>query len=184
MQMLRRVWGRVLRGHERLAGKIALAGSVGLTYGSSVRAGYGLRVRAIMGGQIDIGPGATLDRNVDLFAHHGTLSIGAGCHISKGCTIVAREMIRIGPRCQIAEFVTIRDQDHRILPETAIADSGYDTAPITIEADVWVGAGVVITKGVTIGDRAVIGAGAVVTRDVAAGARVGGVPARPLSQAQ
>ncbi len=51
---------------------------------------------------------------------------------------------------------------------------------VTIGNDVWIGAGVVIVRGVTVHDGAVIGAGAVVTRDVAPYAIVGGVPAREI----
>ncbi|MBO7394205.1 MAG: sugar O-acetyltransferase, partial [Abditibacteriota bacterium] len=42
----------------------------------------------------------------------------------------------------------------------------------------WLGAGVIVTAGVTIGDGAVVAAGAVVTKDVAPNTVVGGVPAR------
>ena len=50
----------------------------------------------------------------------------------------------------------------------------------TIGNDVWVGAGVVVLKGVTIGDGAVIGAGAVVTKDVPPYAIAAGNPAQIL----
>ena len=46
--------------------------------------------------------------------------------------------------------------------------------PVRIEDDVWLGAGVTILKGVTIGRAAVLGAGIVVTKDVPPGAVVVG----------
>lgn len=52
--------------------------------------------------------------------------------------------------------------------------------PTRIGNDVWVGAGAVVLRGVTIGDGAVVAANAVVTRDVAPYAIVGGVPAREI----
>ncbi len=55
-------------------------------------------------------------------------------------------------------------------------------APIHIGKRVWIGAGVVITKGVTIGDNSVIAAGAVVTHDIPANVVAGGVPARILRE--
>lgn len=52
--------------------------------------------------------------------------------------------------------------------------------PSVVGHDVWIGAKVVILRGVTIGHGAVVAAGAVVTQDVAPYSIVGGVPARPI----
>jgi acetyltransferase-like isoleucine patch superfamily enzyme len=52
--------------------------------------------------------------------------------------------------------------------------------PTVLEDNVWLGAGVIVLKGVRIGRGAVVGAGAVVTRDVPAGSVVAGVPARMI----
>jgi virginiamycin A acetyltransferase len=52
--------------------------------------------------------------------------------------------------------------------------------PIVIGNDVWVAAGAVITRGVTIGDGAVIGANSVVTKDVPPYAIVAGSPAKVI----
>lgn len=49
---------------------------------------------------------------------------------------------------------------------------------ITIEQDAWIGAGVIIYPGVTIGKCSVVNAGAVVTKNVPDYSVVGGVPAR------
>jgi len=178
-----RIFRRLGGWHEHLCSALVLKLSAGVTCGTGCRAGYGLRLRASMGGQIRLGDRVSIDRWVDFFANNARLEVGSGCHFGKGCVIVAREAVTIGPDCQIAEHVTIRDQDHRIVPGQPVAQSGYETAPILIGANVWIGAGVVITRGVTIGDNAVIGAGAVVTRDIPAGARAAGVPARPLQSA-
>lgn len=53
-------------------------------------------------------------------------------------------------------------------------------APVTIEDEVWLGAGAVVLPGVTVGRGAVVGAGAVVTRNVPPLTIVGGVPARVI----
>lgn len=182
MDVLFRIWGRFLRWHERMVGAASLWGATRVSCAKGVRAGYGLRARAVMEGHIQIGSGTAFDRWVDLVARDCTLQIGEDCFFGKGCVIVARAGIVIGNGCQIAEHVTIRDQDHRIMSDTLIRESGFEATPIEIGENVWIGAGAVITRGVTIGNGAVIGAGAVVTQDVSSGIRVGGVPARPLTQ--
>ncbi|WP_347340741.1 DapH/DapD/GlmU-related protein [Sphingomonas sp. CROZ-RG-20F-R02-07] len=53
-------------------------------------------------------------------------------------------------------------------------------APITIENDAWIGAGVIVLPGITIGGGAILGAGAVITRDVPSFAIVTGVPGRVI----
>jgi acetyltransferase-like isoleucine patch superfamily enzyme len=50
--------------------------------------------------------------------------------------------------------------------------------PIILEDDVWLGARVIVLKGVTIGQGAVIGAGSVVTRDIPPHSVAVGQPAR------
>lgn len=54
------------------------------------------------------------------------------------------------------------------------------SAPVTIEDDVWVGANCIILKGVTIGARSVIGAGSVVTRSIPADSIAAGNPCRVI----
>lgn len=55
---------------------------------------------------------------------------------------------------------------------------GARTQPITIEDEVWIGGGSIITQGVTVGRGAVVAAGSVVTEDVEPDTVVGGAPAR------
>ncbi|WP_219724535.1 DapH/DapD/GlmU-related protein [Halomonas urumqiensis] len=52
--------------------------------------------------------------------------------------------------------------------------------PITIEDNVWLGGGVIVLAGVTIGENSVIGAGAVVTKDIPANVVAVGNPARVI----
>lgn len=130
------------------------------------------------GGRIVLGSKSSIGRSSSLSALGGVIEIGDRGFIGDFCVIVSRVQISIGTDCLIAERVTIRDQDHKVSPGKITAQNGFETAPICIGNNVWIGAGAVITKGVSIGDNAVIGAGAVVTRDIPPGATAIGVPAR------
>jgi maltose O-acetyltransferase len=52
--------------------------------------------------------------------------------------------------------------------------------PITIRNNAWLGGGVIVLPGVTIGEDTVVGAGAVVTRDLPAGVVAVGNPVRVI----
>ncbi len=56
--------------------------------------------------------------------------------------------------------------------------------PVTIGSDVWVGGGVIILPGITIGSRTVIGAGSVVTKDIPDGVVAAGNPCRIIREIQ
>lgn len=165
---------------ELLAGRAMLARAGALKCGPDVVALWGARVRVSDGGEACIGAAGTLDRGAEIIVQYGRLDVGARSFIGKGTVIVARERINIGADCLIAEYVTIRDQDHCFGPGLNTNDAGFVTAQIVISDNVWIGAKATITRGVTIGYGAVIGAGAVVTGDVPANAVVVGVPAKVI----
>ena len=102
------------------------------------------------------------------------LVIGAGTYVNRFTMFDASERIELGSRCLVGPFCYITDHDH------AIGDQCLVGAPVHIGDEVWIGAGVIILKGVSIGHRSVIGAGSVVTRSVPAFAKVAGIPAQPI----
>ncbi|MDX8387657.1 MAG: acyltransferase [Ghiorsea sp.] len=109
----------------------------------------------------------------------GHIEIGDDCFIGWGCIFSAQHLVSIGRGTAIAEYVSIRDHNH--MPHAgAVHLSPMQIKPVTIGERVWIGAKVTIIAGVRIGDGAVVGANAVVTKDVPPGARVAGVPARPI----
>lgn len=87
--------------------------------------------------------------------------------------------ITIGAQCQIGPRVQLLTPAHPVDPEPRRTGWEYG-APITIEDNVWLGGGVIVCPGVTIGRDTVVGAGAVVTRDLPPGVVGAGVPARVL----
>jgi acetyltransferase-like isoleucine patch superfamily enzyme len=81
----------------------------------------------------------------------------------------------------IAEYVSIRDNGHGFSGlDRPMRHQGYETAPIRIGDDVWIGRGAVILKGVSIGDGAIVAANAVVTKDIPPFEIWAGIPARFL----
>ena len=104
------------------------------------------------------------------------LVIGHNCHIN-GAIIAATESVVIGNNCCLAPFTHILDGDFHGLSDR---HAPWQSAPIVIEDDAWVGARSTVLKGVCIGRGAIVAPGAVVTRNVEAYTMVGGVPATVL----
>ena len=118
--------------------------------------------------------GATV--RCELTAHAGgRLQIGDRVFINYGCSISAHESVRIGDGCLIGQYGIVMDCDYHSLED---GDDHGVVRPITIEDRVWIGARVIVLKGVTIGHDAVIAAGSVVTHDIPPHAVAAGTPAR------
>lgn len=105
------------------------------------------------------------------------LHVGAGTFINFGLTALDPAPIRIGENCQIATNVQLLTPLHPLEP-TPRRDGLEKALPITIGNNVWLGGGVIVCPGVSIGDNSVIGAGAVVTKDVPPNVVAVGNPAR------
>lgn len=116
------------------------------------------------------------------FTDEPELIIGNGVSVATDVTFVVNRLITIHDNVGIAGRTWISDSDghpadvERRLRGEDITEN--DIRPLTIEEYVWIGHGVHILKGVTIGRAAVVAAGSVVTGDVPAGALAMGVPAR------
>ena len=147
-------------------------------------AGDGLLVEAdvtiIGGSRIKLGRSVRLMAHAYLWATaRGTIEIGDRTYIGSHTWMVANQAVRVGADVLIAPFCYLQDTDHGFAdPTITIADQPSVSAPIVIDDGVWLGAHVVVTRGVRIGRGAVVGAGSVVTRDVAPFTIVAGAPAR------
>lgn len=107
------------------------------------------------------------------------ISIGNNSTITNHCIVDGRGGLTIGDDVMVGFESIVITMTHRYRdPETPIRLQGFETAPIKIGNDVWIGARVIILPGVTIEDGAVIAAGAVVTHDIPSCVIAGGVPAR------
>jgi acetyltransferase-like isoleucine patch superfamily enzyme len=158
--------------------------------------------------QLRLSPGCFIDDNVTIYAHGnggavtlgrgvhlyrgtivevgagGNVSIGDNTHIQAGCHLKGfLRDLRIGANVQLAPHCGLSPYEHTIADVTRpIMSQGIESkGDIVIEDDVWLGLGVNVLDGVTIGKGAVIGAGAVVTRSIPQYAIAAGVPARVIA---
>jgi acetyltransferase-like isoleucine patch superfamily enzyme len=112
------------------------------------------------------------------------IRIGSGTFLNLGVMVAALELVEIGDHCMFANGCFVTDADHRFDdPDRPITWQGFRTrGPTRIGDNVWCGANVVVTSGVTIGERSVIGANAVVTTDIPPYSIAVGAPARVVKQ--
>lgn len=111
--------------------------------------------------------------------HH--VHFGRGVYCNFNCTFVDDTHIYVGDCTELGPNVVIATAGHPILPE--LRERGYQyNAPVRIGRCCWLGAGVIVVPGVTIGDNTVVGAGSVVTRDLPANAVAAGNPCRVLRE--
>jgi acetyltransferase-like isoleucine patch superfamily enzyme len=104
--------------------------------------------------------------------------IGQNVYISPGVfleehypeLITIEDQVEIGPKTIIVT--------HDSSPTCIDKSQGIKRGPVHIKKGAYIGAGVIILPGVTIGERAIIGAGAVVTKDVPGNVVAKGVPAK------
>ncbi|MEO3405655.1 sugar O-acetyltransferase [Mucilaginibacter sp. CAU 1740] len=118
------------------------------------------------------------------------IAIGNNVIININCTFVDCNKIEIGNNVLIASNVQIYTATHPVnTPERLVADWHEDSdlpyfrtyaLPVKIEDNVWIGGGVIILPGVTIGKNSVIGAGSVVTRSIPENSVAVGNPCRVI----
>lgn len=115
-----------------------------------------------------------------LYVDYGhNISIGARCFANFGLIALDVASITIGDDVQIGPNVQLLTPTHPVDPD-ARRDKWEAAEPIVIGDNVWLGGGVVVCPGVTIGADTVVGAGAVVTKDLPAAVVAVGNPARVI----
>ncbi|WP_336029923.1 sugar O-acetyltransferase [Geodermatophilus sp. FMUSA9-8] len=113
-----------------------------------------------------------------LHVDYGTsIRVGARCFANFGLVALDVAAITIGDDVQIGPNVQLLTPTHPVEPGPR-REKWEAAEPITIGDNVWLGGGVVVLPGVTIGADTVVGAGSVVTRDLPAGVVAVGNPAR------
>lgn len=130
--------------------------------------------------------GTTLDKSMTVFVPFYTnfgrfITIGKNVFINHACSFLDMGGITIEDDVLIGPRVNLITENHPLEPADRRA---LICKSILIKRNAWIGAGVTILPGVTIGENAVVAAGAVVAKDVPANTVVGGVPAKVIKTIQ
>lgn len=133
---------------------------------------------------IKIGSNVSIS-NPNFIQGHKNIIIEDNVYIGPMSTITSiNAKVLIKKWTVIGPFLYISTGDHMSIPGRFISTvtnsekgKGFD-GDVLIEEDVWIGARVIILKGVKVGRGAIIAAGAVVNKSVLPYSVVAGVPAR------
>jgi maltose O-acetyltransferase len=107
------------------------------------------------------------------------ITIGARFFANFGLVILDVARTSIGDDVKIGPNVQLLTATHPLDPE--LRRQKWESAePITIGHNAWLGGGVIVCPGVTVGENTVVGAGSVVTKDLPGNAVAVGSPARVL----
>jgi len=163
-----------------------------LSYGLHPRITLGQRVvikphveiRLTDNAQLIIGDYCTIDSYafILLTKPEPTVILGKYVGIGRHNVLAAKKRISIGDYTQIGPYCQINDQGHGTSRMDLIMNQEASIEPVVIGRDCWIGAGVRILQGVTIGNGAVVGASSVVTKDIPNYEIWAGVPARRIKE--
>jgi acetyltransferase-like isoleucine patch superfamily enzyme len=148
---------------------------------------HGNVLEAFREGRLEVGAHTLFEPHVWLTAPgDARLRIGSGTFLNIGVMVAAHELVEIGDHCMFANGCFVSDASHRFDdPDTPVPWQGFTSkGPTRIGDNVWCGANVVITSGVSVGERCVIGANSVVNQDLEPFTIAAGAPARALKKVQ
>jgi acetyltransferase-like isoleucine patch superfamily enzyme len=121
------------------------------------------RLTLLSRGRVEIKGKCLIEAGTLIKASSGSIILEGNIYINRNCTIVSHQKILIKKGVTIGPNVSIFDHDHNFL---SLTPPSYNTSPIEIGENVWIGAGVIILKGVIIGENSVIGAGTIITKNI------------------
>jgi len=169
--------------HSKIHSGIKFWGANGIEIGSQVKIQSRVRLNNFgQNSKISIGDRVILDQGVDIRTQSsGHIKIGKHSFIGAYVCLTGK-FISIGEYCLIASQSGIYAANHNFAdPTRKIRGQGFTFKGIVIEDDCWLGNGVRVVDGVTIGQGSVVGAGAVVTKDIPPYSIAVGVPARVIA---
>jgi acetyltransferase-like isoleucine patch superfamily enzyme len=142
-------------------------------------------LEALLEGRLEIGAQVLLEPGVWLTApEEARIRIGSGTFLNRGVMVASLGLVEIGEHCMFANGCYVTDASHRYDdPDLPVPWQRFTTkGPTRIGDNTWCGVNVVVTSGVTIGQRCVIGANSVVTSDIPPFSVAAGTPARVIRE--
>lgn len=142
---------------------------------------------------IDFGEGLTTGKGCRFEAFSEVdikrITFGKRIQVNDYVHISAMNKVVIGDNVLMASHIYISDNSHgsykgvhQSSPESLPIERPYYIAPVLIEDNVWLGEGVVVMPGVTIGRGSIIGANSTVTKSIPAWSIAVGQPAKVIKQ--
>lgn len=144
---------------------------------------------------IDFGQNLTTGKRCRFDVFGGDISekkliFGRNVQLNDAVHIVCMKSINIGNNVLMASHIFISDNSHGSYkgdnndtdPNTPPIERHYFTAPIKIGDNTWIGEGVVIMPGVTIGNGCVIGAHSIVNKSIPDYTIAVGIPAKVVKK--
>ena len=155
--------------------KIELGDGVVLDDGAVVDAKGGGNAGIALGDRVYVG------RNTIVYCKNGDIEIGENVSLSANCVVFSSNRLVMGKNSVVAAFAYLLsggEYDLNDATPLALQKGTCTKGPLEIGEDVWLGAGVKVLDGASIGDHCAIGAGGVVNKPVPANSIAVGVPAR------
>ncbi len=132
---------------------------------------------------IRIGDKSFLGRNTILSCKNGDIHLGKNVNIGFNCYIFSGSQVSLADNVLMAAYCYLIGGDHdKIDSKEATTSQGSSSYGIHVGENAWLGAGVKVQDGTSIGVCSIVGTGAVVTKNIPDYSVAVGIPARVIKQ--
>ncbi|MCO5043888.1 MAG: acyltransferase [Kiritimatiellae bacterium] len=130
---------------------------------------------------ISIGSGVFIGRNSILSCKNGDIVLGDGANIGFNCEVFSGARVEIGARVMLAAYTYVIGGGHAYdRMDVSPLEQARTAVGVTVGEGAWLGAGVKVLDGTSVGANSIVGAGAVVTKAIPENSVAAGIPAQVL----